>query len=159
MAKNAWDLMAQAIRAEMEAQELYAGLAGQVKNFILNDKFKYLAKEEDGHRRLLIKLYEDRFPDHPLKIPDCSGTPLPNVQLSKTNRLSDVLEVAMAAEKAAQKFYKNLAGKMDSEADKNLLMYLSNIEGGHYYFLNLEREQALRYEDYYEVSDMMSAGP
>ena len=159
MAKNAWDLMAQAIRAEIEAQELYFGLAGQVKNFILNDKFTYLAKEEDGHRQLLIKLYEDRFPDHPLKIPDCSGTPLPNVQLSKTNRLSDVLEVAMAAEKAAQKFYKNLAGKMDSEADKNLLMYLSNIEGGHYYFLNLEREQALRYEDYYEVSDMMSAGP
>lgn len=159
MAKNTWDLMAQAIRAEMEAQELYSGLAGQVKNFILNDKFKYLAKEEDGHRRLLIKLYEERFPDHPLKIPDCSGTPIPNVQLSKTNRLSDVLEATMAAEKSAQRFYKSLAGKMEHEEDKNLLMYLSNIEGGHYYFLNLEHEQALRYEDYYETNEMMHAGP
>lgn len=159
MAKNTWDLLAQAIRAEMEAQELYSGLAGQVKNFILNDKFKYLAKEEDGHRQLLTRLYEERFADHPLKLPGCSGTPMPNAQLSKTNRLSDVLEVAMAAEKSAQKFYKNLARKMEAEEDKNMLMYLSNIEGGHYYFLNLEHEQALRYEDYYEVSDMMHAGP
>jgi erythrin-vacuolar iron transport family protein len=159
MTRNTWDLMAKAIRAEMEARDFYADLAGQVKNFILNDKLKYLSREEDGHRRLLERLYDERFPDHPLKLPDNSGTSLPRVQLSKTNTLSDVLGSAMEAEKAAQKFYKSLAKILPKEDDKIMLTYLSNIEGGHLYFLNLEREQALRYEDYYETSDMMHAGP
>lgn len=153
------DLVAQAIRAEMEANEAYTELADQVDNFVLKDKFKYLAKEEAHHRAILERLFIESFPGTTLVIPQSSGAPRPNVRLSPENTLSDVLASAMEAEKAAEAFYMDLAKRFDDENRRDLLEYLGNIEAGHYHFLKIEHGMALRFEEYDQHFDMMHVGP
>ena len=159
MTEELHELIAIAIKAEIESNGSYSRLADQVDNFVLKDKFRYLATEEEGHRQILEKLFRESFPDMELVLPEHSNAPIVNVTLSGENLLSDIMEQAMDAEKAAEEFYKGLAERFEDEERKGLMNYLANIEQGHHYFLNIERQRALRYETYDQEFPMMHIGP
>ena len=148
-----------AVRSEIYANDAYATLADQIQNFILKEKLRFLALEEDVHRKMLIKMFEETFPGKTLIVPDESGMPKINVEISENNSLSDILTAAMKAEKQSEDSYRKLAGKFTSEEKKELMLYLAEIESGHHYFLDVERSQALRFEDYDSINEMMHVGP
>jgi rubrerythrin len=159
MSQKLQDMLAVAVRAEMESKEVYNALADQMKNFILKDKFTFLASEEDKHRNILENVFKETFPSETMELPDDSGVPKPDVHIREGNLLSDILEQAMNAEKHAEEFYKEMAQFFEDKKMKDLIIYLANIEQGHYYFLNVEREMALSNEDYWQAHDMMHIGP
>lgn len=152
-------MVAIAIRAEMESKEVYDALAGQVTNMILKDKFTFLGAEEDKHRIILENVFKETFPGKPIELPEDSGVPKPDVEIREGNLLSDILQQAMDGEKAAEAHYKEMAEMFDDKKMKDLMIYLSNIEQGHYFFLNIEREAAAENEDYWQGHEMMHVGP
>jgi rubrerythrin len=159
MSKKLQDMLAVAARAEIESKEVYEALADQMENFILKDKFKFLAAEEDKHRIILENVFKETFPNDVMELPEDSGVPKPDVNIREGNLLSDILEQAMKAEQSAAEFYKEMAPFFEDQNMRALITYLANIEQGHYYFLNIEREMALQNEDYWQAHDMMHIGP
>jgi len=159
MSQKLMDMIAVATRAEMESQEVYYALADQMENFVLKDKFKFLGDEEKKHQSILENVFKETFPNEVIELPEDSGVPKPDVRIREGNLLSDVLEQAMNGEKRAEEFYREMAPFFEDKKMQNLIIYLANIESGHYYFLNIEREMALENEDYWVAHDMMHAGP
>ena len=58
-----------AIRAEMDAAEVYAELASRVPNLFLRQKILLLSKEKLQHKRILEEAYKVQFPQVPLVLP------------------------------------------------------------------------------------------
>jgi len=71
------DTLRIAIKSEAEAAENYGKAVEQIKIILLKDKFKFLQKEEIGHKNLLEKLFKTKFPDEKIVLPDDSGMPFP----------------------------------------------------------------------------------
>ena len=148
-----------AIKAEIDAAEVYGKLAESVDMFLLKDKFRFLEKEEKSHRTLLEKLFENKFPGKKVSVPDESQVPLPQVKIEEGAPLSGILDQAMNAERAAAEFYKEMEGNMYEENEKAIARYLSSMEESHYYLLKSEKEIAYNFELYDEVHEMMHVGP
>ncbi len=53
------DLLLSAIKSEVESKKIYEDLARKVKNFMLKDRFKFLADEEEKHRAFFEWLYKN----------------------------------------------------------------------------------------------------
>jgi len=144
MTKTLEEILAIGIRAELEAVEAYSKLAEQIKEPLLQDRFFALAKDEDRHRVILEGLFQENFPGKPMSIPEKSGVPKIHPIISPENTVAEILKLAMDAEKLAEDYYKNLAEQFEDNEKKDLLNYLANIEGGHYYFLKLEYDMAMK---------------
>ena len=144
MTKTLEEILAIGIRAELEAIEAYSKLAEQIQEPLLQDRFNALAKDEDRHRIILEGLYNENFPGKPMSIPEKSGVPKIHPIISQENTVTEILKLAMDAEKLAEDYYKELAEQFEDNEKKDLLNYLANIEGGHYYFLKLEYDMAMK---------------
>jgi len=75
------EVLSVAIKSEIEAAEVYSRLYKKVKNEILRMKLKFLVLEEKKHRRILERLFSQRFPGEELKIPEKSF--LPPIKISR----------------------------------------------------------------------------
>ncbi|KAA0003088.1 MAG: Rubrerythrin [Thermoplasmata archaeon] len=148
-----------AIKAEIDAADVYKKLAESVDIFLLKDKFHFLENEEKGHRRLLEKIFENKFPGKEIILPDKSQVPLPEVKIEEGTPLSSIISRAMEAERVAAEFYKEMEKEMGEEKEKVIARYLSSMEESHYYLLKSEREIAYNFELYDEVHEMMHVGP
>jgi rubrerythrin len=155
------DLILSAVESEIDAKEIYSNLAESVKNYFLKDRLKFLSQEEEKHRVYLTKLYTKNFPSKELMLPEISPVPMPNIAMeSEGTPLSDVLTSAMGAESAASEFYSDFAKRFPSESEENrMLVYLSGMEMGHYKILEIEKQNALKFEEFDQVWPMMHAGP
>ena len=51
------ELLAMAIKAEIEANKTYSEIASTLTNPLLQEKFQWLAKEENKHKEILEKLF------------------------------------------------------------------------------------------------------
>lgn len=153
------DMLRIAIKSEVEAAENYGKAAEQIKIFLLKDKFKFLQKEELGHKNLLEKLFKIKFPDEEIVLPDDSEMPFPPFEVKDDVQLSEILENAMETEKIASDFYKEMEQAAEEENEKTMARYLSSMEESHYYLLKSELEIAYNLELYDEVHDMMHVGP
>jgi rubrerythrin len=146
------DLLLTAIKAEVDAQEFYRGLAGRVKNAMLKDRLDFLAGEEAKHRGFFEAQFGRDFPEEKICLPKEGAVPLPRVKLEgEDTPLSKVFEQAMAAETAAYDFYRGIAGLYADEATRNMIFYVASMEMGHYRLLEIEMENAKRFE-VFEVS-------
>jgi len=56
------DLLLAAMKSEIESNTVYTKIAEQVKNGLLKDKMKFLAKEEAKHRKFIEQVYKGKFP-------------------------------------------------------------------------------------------------
>ena len=60
--------------------------------------------------------------------------------------MSHIFSQAMEAELAAYDFYRGIAGLYADEATRNMIYYVASMEMGHYRLLEIERENAERFE-------------
>ena len=93
-----------AIESEIQATAAYSDLYEKVKNEILRLKLKFLIAEEKKHRRILERLFSQRFPGEKLEIPEKSF--FPSVRIPKTKKISvlDLFKLALKAEKISEDF-------------------------------------------------------
>jgi len=154
------DVILSAIRNEMNSQLIYTTTAGKIENAFLKDKLAFLAIEEAKHREFLENLYARTFPDRDMEVPEETPVPMPEMkEYNDDVQLSEVLESAMEAEKAAKEFYYEMSKLFDGEPDiKKNLEYLASMEWGHYKLLEIERDNTLNFESYDEYWPMMHVG-
>jgi rubrerythrin len=153
------DLLLAAIKSEVDSEATYIKLANKVKNGFLSDKLMFIAKEENKHNEFLISVYKMNMQKEPI-LPDASPVPLPEVNVS-SNMIppSDIIFQAMKAEEAASEFYRAISERFEDEETKKMLIYLADMEIGHYKLLELEKEQLDREEEYEIEWEMMHIGP
>jgi rubrerythrin len=159
---NMEDLILTARKSELEAQQAYTELATGVKNFALKERLEFLAGEEEKHGQFFERLYRKKYPEKEMVIPqDKSPVPLPEINVDTENvPLSEILEGAMEAETAAREFYTALADRFREQPEiQKMLLYIASMELSHYKILEIERDNARKFEDYDSEWPMMHVGP
>ena len=155
------DLLKAAIKSEIDSKNLYLELSKKVKNYLLKDKLKFLAKEEGLHQATITKMFKQEFPRKELTIPKETPVPLPEVKITDQDTpISKILGQAMEAEKAAHDFYQELSKFFEKDLKiKNTLTYFATMEMGHYKILEVEKQSMESYEEADEYWPMMHIGP
>jgi len=155
------ELLKAAIKSEIDSKNLYLELSKKVKNYLLQDKLKFLAKEEGLHQATITKMFKQEFPRKELLIPKETPVPLPEVKITNEDvPISKILEQAMVAEKAAHDFYLELSKFFEKDLKvKNTLNYFATMEMGHYKILEVEKQSMESYEEADEYWPMMHIGP
>jgi rubrerythrin len=154
------ELLLTAMKAEVDANAVYRGLAARVKNAMLKDRLAFLAAEEEKHRRYFEAQFRKDFPGQEIKLPAKGVVPLPEVKLEGDDTpLDQVFAQAMAAEMAAYDFYRGIAALYADEATRNMIFYVAAMEMGHYRLLEIEKENAARYEVFDVDWPMVHEGP
>lgn len=155
------DLLLAAVKSEINSQAVYSQVAGKVKNAFLKERLEFLALEEKKHQKALEGLFSQRFPGQALVVPEKPVVPLPEIRFQDEQvPLSAIIAQAMKAEKATHDFYLQLAGLFaDDPEKKNLLLYFSMMEMGHYKLLDLELKSLERLEEYGEEQELIHVGP
>jgi len=147
------EVLAAAIRSEIEAANFYSKILDRVKNILLQQKLKFLVLEEKKHRKILEKLFSDRYPSRELKVPEKLVRPRRPVTVDEKSTVLDLFKIALAAEKSAEEFYAAARNKAADAASKKILEYLSRVERSHYFLIKAEIDLLSRFPDYYDVED------
>jgi rubrerythrin len=156
------DLLLAAMKSEIESHVVYTTIADQVKNGLLKDKFKFLAKEEEKHKTFIEQVYKAKFPKKKITIPKTTSVPLPPLVIpGEDTALGTILKDAMAAEQAAHEFYQSLSTQFtkDDKMIRNTLSYFADMELQHYKILEIEKESMDRFEEADVYWPMVHAGP
>jgi rubrerythrin len=156
------DLLLAAMKSEIESYTVYTTIADQVKNGLLKDKLKFLAKEEEKHRSFIEQLYKAKFPKKKITIPKTTPVPLPPLVIpDEDTPLGLTLKNAMAAEQAAHEFYQKLSEQFTKNdmMIRNTLSYFADMELQHYKILEIEKESMDRFEEADVYWPMVHAGP
>jgi len=155
------ELLQAAIKSELDANKVYAELAGRVKNFVLKDRLNFLSDEELKHKKVLESIYKKNFPGVEITLPEESPVPLPKVNIEDENlELRELFFQAMEAEKAAYNFYLGFSIMyQDNKEMKNILVYLSSMEMNHYNILKTERDSIDMFEEYGTEWPFIHLGP
>ena len=143
-------VMALAIRGEEDAKDYYLSVAREVGNELAKAKFEALAKEEDSHRMMLLYMYK-RLSGRD-SVPTVKGSPKTHEEHSfvpRPNTMEGIVELALERERQAQRFYKDLAAKVDDDKVRRVLEYLADIERGHEVSLEAELNALRRDADWY----------
>ncbi|MBA3046177.1 MAG: ferritin family protein [Candidatus Thermoplasmatota archaeon] len=155
------ELFYTAIKAEMDSKEAYSIMAGITRNAFLKDRFRFLAGEEEKHRSFLTQQYEVQFPSKALELPAVSHVPLPEIDVKNGHlSISDLLQQAMNAERAACDFYQSFAKFVKSDkALATTLGYFARMEESHYQMLKQELEAEEEFETFDNFNPGMHLGP
>lgn len=128
------DILDFAIKDEIRASNLYAGLAKRSRSKEMQKVFEQFSKEELGHKKKLetIKKGGKMVPSNTkvqdLKISDY----LVEVNTSRDDlSYQEALIVAMKEEKAAFRLYSDLASRTDDETAKETFLMLAQEEARH----------------------------
>ncbi|MEI6613988.1 MAG: ferritin family protein, partial [Chrysiogenales bacterium] len=144
-----------------DSREIYARLALRVQNAFLQERLNFLAQEEKKHQSALENIFRQRFPGQDIIIPDHPVVPLPEIRFGdELVPLSEIIAQAMKAEQTAHDFYLQLAERFGDDFEKkNLLLYFSMMELGHYKLLDLEKSNLERLEEYGQEQELIHLGP
>jgi len=155
------DLLLAAVKSETDSQGIYSRLATRVKNAFLQERLNFLALEENKHRQAVEKIFRQRFPGRDVIVPDQQIVPLPEIHFGDEQvPLSKIIAQAMMAEQAAHDFYLQLAEFFSDDLEKkNLLLYFSMMEMGHYKLLDLEKNSLERLEEFSQEQELIHLGP
>ncbi len=155
------DLILIALKSEVEARDFYKGIAERISNFLLKDRILFLSGEEEKHRMIFEKIFNEKFPNKAIVYPDKSPVPLPELEIeSEKIPISEIFWIAMQSEKSAHDFYISLSNVFPPEStERKMLLYIASMEMGHYQLLQTERENVLKFEDYDIIFSMTHIGP
>jgi rubrerythrin len=148
-----YEVLAVAVRSEIEAANFYAKLLAQVKNAVLQQKLKFLVLEEKKHRKILERLHGQRYPDRKLAIPEKPVRPRPPAAVGRKSSILNLFKAALAAEKFAEEYYRDAQKVMEDAGSRKMLEYLSRVERSHYFLIKSEVDLLSRFPDYYDVED------
>jgi rubrerythrin len=147
------EVLAIAIRSEIEAASFYARILDGVKNILLQQKLKFLVLEEKKHRQILERLHAQRYPGIELRIPEKTACPRPTMTVDERSSVLDLFKAALQAEKYAEEYYKDSRAVVEDAASQKILEYLSRVERSHYFLIKSEIDLLSKFPDYYDVED------
>jgi rubrerythrin len=147
------EVLAVAIRSEIDAADFYGGILARVQNILLRQKLEFLVLEEKKHRKILERLHAERYPETGLDITGQAVRPRPVAKVGETSSVLDLFKVALEAEKIAEEYYREARTKMDDAGSRKILEYLSRVERSHYFMVRSEIDLLSRFPDYYDVED------
>jgi rubrerythrin len=148
-----WQILSVAVRSEIDAAAFYTRLQGRIKNILLIQKLKFLALEEEHHRKIIEKLLGQKYPGRPQDAPASSLMPPIGVSLPAEPSVPALFEAALEAEEAAEAYYNEAAGRVEDEAGRRVLAYLGRIERSHQAMIRAELDLIARFPDYYSAED------
>jgi len=149
----AWQILGVAVRSEIDAAAFYTRLQGRVKNVLLVQKLKFLALEEEHHKKILEHLLAQRYPDKPTDVPASSLMPPIGVSLPADPTVPALFEAALEAEEIAEAYYNDAAKRVEDEAGRRILAYLGRVERSHQAMIRSELDLIRKFPDYYSVED------
>jgi rubrerythrin len=129
------------IKAEMAAQALYTKMKDMSAAKDVQDTMDFLISQEKRHEAFLRKAFTDQFPDVEIKVPENTIVPMADENLGEDAGMKELFEVAMEAEKKANKFYTDLASKTRDPNSRKLLEYIASMELSHLKILEAEYHQ------------------
>ena len=154
------ELLLAAIKSEIESGALYIDIAKKTKNGLLIDKLKFIANEEKKHKQFIEDIYKNHYPRKKIVIPNKTFVPLPKISITNDMPLSKLIKIAMDAEHVAADFYKSLSNYFEKESKlRNILLYFSDMENGHYKILEIEKQSIDRFEEADVYWPMVHMGP
>jgi rubrerythrin len=153
-----WEILSVGIRSEIDAAGFYTRLQARVKNVILIQKLKFLATEEEHHKKILERLFRDRFSDRTLGAPEASWMPPIAADLGENPSVPALFHAALKAEEAAERFYDDASGRVADEGSRKILGYLGRVERSHQAMIRSEIDLLEKFPDYYNVEDWHIGG-
>jgi rubrerythrin len=153
-----WEILSVGIRSEVDAVAFYTRLQGRVKNVILLQKLKFLAVEEEHHKKILERLFGQRFPGQPVGAPESSLMPPIAATVGEQASVLDLFLAALKAEETAERFYAEAGELAGEEGSKRMLAYLSRVERSHQAMIRSEIDLLEKFPDYYNVEDFHIGG-
>ena len=148
-----WQVIGVAIRSEVDAAAFYTRLQERVKNVLLLQKLKFLAMEEEHHKKILEKLFGQRFSDKTMEVPEKSLMPPIGASLGPDPSVPELFQAALKAEETAEAFYEEAGMRSEEEASRRILAYLGRVERSHQAMIKSELDLLNRFPDYYDVED------
>jgi rubrerythrin len=148
-----WQILSVAVRSEIDAAAFYTRLQAKVKNILLIQKLKFLALEEEHHRKIIEKLLGQKYPDKPREAPESSLMPPIGVSLPADPAVPALFEAALKAEEVAEAYYNEAGGRTEDEAGRRILGYLGRVERSHQAMIKAELDLIAKFPDYYSVED------
>jgi len=149
----AWQVLGVAIRSEVDAAAFYNRLQAKVKNVLLVQKLKFLALEEEHHKKMLERLLGQRYPDKPMDVPDSSLMPPIGVSLPAEPAVPALFEAALEAEETAEAYYNEAGERAEDDGSRRILAYLGRVERSHQAMIKAELDLIRKFPDYYSVED------
>jgi rubrerythrin len=134
-----------AIRSEVDSIQLYQGLAGRVEKPWMKKIFTDFAKEEEGHRKKLLKVKEGQvLKKSEEKVLDLKiGDYLVDVEPTPDMDYQDALILAMKKEKASFMLYTNLAYSTKDQGLRDTFLALAQEEAKHKLRFEMEYEDKI----------------
>lgn len=124
------EILAVAIKAEMNAQAIYKLMAERITNQLVKEKFLHLAEEEKKHQEILTGKYEEATEGEKPVIPQTGRSEVEESLLQDYSHEAG-LKIAIQAEENAADFYLNAAKKSRDINGRFMFEYLANFERGH----------------------------
>jgi rubrerythrin len=126
-----------AIEKEVKAFDFYTSASRVAKYSGARELFSELAKEEEGHRRLLEKLDLEKIAQVRIeRVPDLRISDyMVEVEFRPDMPYADILRVGMKMEERSLKLYTDWKESTDDEDLKKLFTFLANQEARHKYRL------------------------
>ncbi len=155
------EILATAIRAEIESYKLYNKIASKVANPVVKEKFSALAREEKSHRNILEELYRKKGKRTKLLVPKKSPKQTHfDIDIDKSS-YEDILKMAIRKEKEARSFYLEAFKKATDRSGKFILQYLADFERNHQKALEQELKALTDYPMWwdYEGPGIQYIGP
>lgn len=146
---TALEALGVAIRAEMDAQEVYQELAARSKDRQIRRRFELLAAEEHQHQEYLRARWKELVNDLPLKLPPSRH---PEEALTREQRShmthEQVLELALDEERQAREFFLGAARDTDDLSGRAMFRFLADMAYQHWLTLAQEKDMLVRYPNY-----------
>ena len=146
---TALEALAIAIRAEIDARDVYEELAVRCEDRRLRRRYEALAADEQQHREYLEGRWNEVAQGVSLELPPSQ---LPKEMLTPAQRaarrLEDVLDMAIVEERSAREFYLRAARETDDLSGRAMFRFLADMEYQHWMMLAQEKDMLVRYPNY-----------
>jgi len=124
------EVLAIAIKAEINAQELYRLMASRIVNSAVQEKFLHLALQEQKHEEILTAKYQEATQGEKPVLPKIGRSEVEN-KIYEDYSHTAALKLALQAEEAAANFYLEAAKTARDVNGRFMFEYLANFERGH----------------------------
>jgi rubrerythrin len=129
------EIIAGAIKREVEAYEFYQQVSQKVQDPYLKDLFLGFAEEELRHQKILQGFQgKDDAAVHFVRVPDyhvAETVDEPEAELSIRMKPADAIALAMKKEEAAMRHYSQMAEACSDPAQQKVFLELAVMERGH----------------------------
>ena len=130
-------LLARAIKTEIESAETYRALLDKELPEETRQKIKKLVAQEEEHEDNFSSVFEDFFPEDEIPLPERSDIEVMS-EIPQNATPEQLIEKAFEIERESEKFYNDLIGEFEDREIKRLMGYLAANEREHYEILKEE---------------------